>query len=59
MSVPLKRIDPLSGDCNVAMVRIRDDLPAPFGPSNPNIPLFIPIDILLIERTPFGYVLLS
>jgi hypothetical protein len=29
---------PASGSCNVAMVRMSDDLPAPFGPSRPNMP---------------------
>ena len=29
---------PLSASCSVASVRISDDLPAPLGPSNPNIP---------------------
>ena len=29
---------PLSGSCKVASVRIRLDLPAPFGPSSPYIP---------------------
>ena len=29
---------PASGSCSVAIVRIRVDLPAPFGPSSPNMP---------------------
>ncbi len=29
---------PLSASCKVARVRISEDLPAPFGPSRPNMP---------------------
>ena len=29
---------PAVGSCSVATVRISVDLPAPFGPSSPNIP---------------------
>jgi hypothetical protein len=37
-SMSPKRIVPAVGVCSVAMARIRVDLPAPFGPSNPYIP---------------------
>ncbi len=33
------RCVPASGSCNVASVRISVDLPAPFGPSSPNMPV--------------------
>jgi hypothetical protein len=32
-------IEPESASCRVAMVRINVDLPAPFGPSRPNMPV--------------------
>jgi hypothetical protein len=31
-------IEPWSGSWSVAIIRISVDLPAPFGPSNPNMP---------------------
>ena len=37
-SMPSKVMAPESGSCRVAMVRISVDLPAPFGPSRPNMP---------------------
>src|SRR5689334_18003524 len=33
-----RRTEPVSGSWSVASVRIRVDLPAPLGPSRPNIP---------------------
>src|SRR5450830_674317 len=50
---------PLSGSCKVAMVRISEDLPAPFGPSKPNIPLGISRLTSLMALTPLAYVLFS
>jgi hypothetical protein len=37
-SMPSNRIEPASASCSVAIVRISVDLPAPFGPSRPNMP---------------------
>lgn len=45
---------PLSGSWSVAMVRINVDLPAPFGPSNPNIPVGIVRETSRSARAPFG-----
>lgn len=53
----LKKILPLSASCKVAIVRINEDLPAPFGPSSPNSPLLILSVILFRARIPFEYVL--
>ena len=50
------RIVPESGCCSVAIVRIRVDLPAPFGPSNPNMPSGIVSETSFSARTPFEYV---
>ena len=36
--MPLNVIVPVSASCSVAIVRMSDDLPAPFGPNSPNIP---------------------
>ena len=36
------------------MVRMSVDLPAPFGPSRPNMPLGIVSEMSLRARTPFG-----
>ena len=47
-------IDPASGCCSVATVRMSDDLPAPFGPSSPNIPGGIDSATSSRARTPFG-----
>ena len=49
-------IEPESGLCNVAIVLIKDDFPAPFGPKRPNIPTPISILKLSIALTPFLYV---
>ena len=54
-----KIIDPESGCCNVAIVLIKDDFPAPLGPNKPNIPVPISIDKLSIAFTPFLYVLVK
>jgi hypothetical protein len=43
---------PLSASCSVASVRIRLDLPAPFGPSSPNMPAGIVNDTSRSARTP-------
>ena len=45
---------PESGSCRVATVRMSELLPAPFGPSRPNILLPIVSDTFLSARTPFG-----
>ena len=37
-SMPSMRALPLSASCSVASVRMSVDLPAPFGPSSPNMP---------------------
>src|SRR6478672_2946540 len=50
------RIEPASGCCSVAMVRISVDLPAPFGPRRPNIPAGMSSETLLSARTPLPYV---
>ncbi len=52
--MPLSAIEPESGSCSVATVRIRVDLPAPLGPSRPNIPFGISSDTLFRARTPFA-----
>src|SRR4051812_50011822 len=39
------------------MVRISVDLPAPFGPSRPNMPVGIVSETSCSALTPFGYVL--
>ena len=49
-----KWIEPSSGSCSVAIVRINVDLPAPFGPSSPNIPCGIVSVMLLSARTPLA-----
>jgi hypothetical protein len=36
--MPPNRIEPAVGTCSVATHRISVDLPAPLGPSNPNMP---------------------
>jgi hypothetical protein len=45
---------PLSGSCNVAIVRINVLLPAPFGPRSPNMPVGIRNDRSFSARTPLG-----
>jgi hypothetical protein len=47
-------IEPESASCSVAIVRISVDLPAPFGPSRPNIPVGIVSADVLQSLTPFG-----
>src|SRR5271167_3307781 len=56
-SIPSRSIEPESGSCRVATVRIRELLPAPFGPTRPNILLPMESERLLIALTPLGYVL--
>ncbi len=46
---------PVSGVCKVAMVRIKVDLPAPLGPSSPNIPVPIVRLRFLTALTPLSY----
>jgi hypothetical protein len=50
---------PESALCSVASVRISVDLPAPFGPSRPNIPFGTSSETPSSARTPLGYVLQS
>ena len=45
---------PASGSCSVAMMRISVDLPAPFGPSRPNMPGGIASETSSSARVPFG-----
>ena len=47
-----KAADPLSGACSVARVRISVDLPAPLGPSKPNMPLGMSSVTPSMARTP-------
>src|SRR5262245_41148106 len=54
--MPLNVMDPRSGCCSVAIVRIRVDLPAPLGPSSPNMPLGTSRWISCIACAPPGYV---
>ena len=56
-SMPSRWIEPESGSWRVAMVRMRKLLPAPLGPTRPNMLLPMESDKLLIALTPFGYVL--
>src|SRR5262249_24844750 len=55
--MPSRWIVPESGSCRVATVRISVLLPAPFGPSRPNMLLPMVMHTLLSACTPFGYVL--
>src|SRR5690348_2141989 len=48
---------PASGSCRVAMMRISVDLPAPLGPSRPNIPGAMVSETSSSARVPFWYVL--
>src|SRR5215218_4387896 len=50
-------IEPVSGSCSVAMVRISVDLPAPLGPRRPYIPRGMSRLTLCRARTPLVYVL--
>ena len=47
-------IEPESASCSVAMVRISVDLPAPFGPSRPNMPVGIVSETSCSALTPLG-----
>ena len=47
---------PESGSCNVAMVRINVDFPAPFGPNRPKSPVGNSNEILSSALIPFLYV---
>src|SRR5687768_847115 len=51
-----KRIEPVVGTCSVATDRISVDLPAPFGPSSPNMPGGTSRFTESSARVPFGYV---
>jgi hypothetical protein len=48
------RIAPALGICNVAMQRISVDLPAPFGPSRPNMPRPISRETSARARVPLA-----
>ena len=50
-------IAPESASWSVAIVRMSVDLPAPFGPSSPNMPVGIVSDTSCRALTPLGYVL--
>src|SRR5678816_2724885 len=50
-------IEPVSGSCSVAIVRISVDLPAPLGPRRPYIPRGMSRLTLRRARTPLVYVL--
>ncbi len=52
--MPSRSIEPVSASWSVATVRMSELLPAPFGPSRPNILLPIVRERLLRARTPFG-----
>jgi hypothetical protein len=56
MSVSLNVIVPEDGSCKEAMVFIKVDFPAPFGPNKPNIPLVIFNETSFNAHTPLGYV---
>ena len=45
---------PESGSCSVAIVRISELFPAPFGPTSPNMLLPIESERFLRALTPFG-----
>src|SRR5262245_41453329 len=51
-----KRMEPVVGTCSVATERISVDLPAPFGPSSPNMPGGTSRFTDSRARVPFGYV---
>src|SRR5580693_5666836 len=55
-SMPSRKIVPLSGSCRVATVLMSVDLPAPFGPSRPNMLLPMVRERFFRAFTPFGYV---
>src|SRR3954466_6735702 len=58
-SISLNVTLPESGSCSVARIRINVDLPAPLGPSSPNMPRGIVRDTSLSAVVPFAYVLES
>jgi hypothetical protein len=49
---PFSSALPASASCSVARVRISVDLPAPFGPSRPNMPVGIVSETRSSARTP-------
>src|ERR1035438_8553902 len=50
-------MEPESGSCRVATVRMSELLPAPFGPKRPNMRLPIVSERFFSAFTPLGYVL--
>ena len=52
--MPSSMIEPESGSCSVAIVRMSELLPAPLGPSKPNMLLPTLSERFLRARTPFG-----
>src|ERR1700683_3098019 len=55
--MPSRLIVPESGSCSVAIVRMRELFPAPFGPTRPNMLFPIESERFFSAFTPFGYVL--
>src|SRR5580658_7332606 len=55
--MPSRSIEPESGSCKVATVRMSELLPAPFGPNRPNMRLPMVSERFFSAFTPFGYVL--
>src|SRR4051794_39073162 len=55
--MPSRSMEPESGSCSVATVRMSELLPAPLGPRSPNIRLPIVSERFFNAFTPFGYVL--
>src|SRR5579871_2269414 len=55
-SMPSRSMEPESGSCSVATVRISVLLPAPLGPTSPNILLPIDSERFFSAFTPSGYV---
>src|ERR1017187_4982515 len=53
--MPSSRALPLSASCSVARVRIRVDLPAPFGPRRPNMPCGMDKQTSCNACVPLGY----
>ena len=47
-------MSPLSASCSVAIVLIKVDFPAPFGPNKPNIPVGIVKSMFFNACTPLG-----
>ncbi len=52
--MPSRVIEPESGSCSVATVRISELLPAPLGPTRPNMLLPMESERFLSAFTPFG-----